>query len=142
MTDNQPALPAAPAAAATLPEPLVQAVDAARQKLAQDLIVLDLRPSDAFTDYFVICSGRTSRQVTAIAHAVTARLKAVDCRPSHVEGYDGADWILIDCFDFIVHIFTPETLDFYALERLWGEADRVDLEADQRPPDQGHGDRP
>jgi ribosome-associated protein len=139
MTDNQP-VPATQAAPATLPEPLVQAVDAARQKLAKDLIVLDLRPSDAFTDYFVICSGRTSRQVTAIANAVTARLKVVGCRPSHVEGYGGADWILIDCFDFIVHIFTPETLDFYALERLWGEADRVDL-ADQRPPDQRHGDR-
>jgi ribosome-associated protein len=107
--------------------------------MAQDLIVLDLRPSNAFTDYFVICSGRTNRQVTAIADAVTARLKAVGCRPSHVEGYRGADWILIDCFDFIVHVFTPEALDFYALERLFGEADRVDL-ADPSSSDQGQGD--
>ena len=110
-----------------LPEPIGRAVDAAREKKAANLIVLDLRQSNAFTDYFVICSGRSSRQVRAIVDGIEARLKPIGRSPAHVEGYAGADWVLIDCFDFVVHVFTPETRDFYALERLWGSAVRLDL---------------
>ena len=124
MTDNQPVPRDSPT---PLPEPIGQAVDAAHQKKAGNLIVLDLRPSDAFTDYFVICSGRSARQVKAIADGIEERLKAIGHRPDHVEGYVTADWVLIDCFDFVVHVFTPETRDFYALERLWGNAVRVDV---------------
>jgi ribosome-associated protein len=102
-------------------------MEAAREKKTENLIVLDLRLSDAFTDYFVICTGRTTRQVKAIVDAIEARLKAIGHRPSHVEGYTGGDWVLIDCFDFVVHVFTPETRDFYALERLWGNAVRVEV---------------
>ena len=108
-----------------LPEPIEEVVDAAREKQAERLIVLDLCRSDAFTDYFVICSGRSTRQVKAIVDGIEERLKAVGRRPAHIEGYAGANWVLIDCFDFIVHVFTPETRDFYALERLWGNAIRV-----------------
>ena len=124
MTDDQPVPRDSPT---PLPEPIGQTVDAARQKKAEDLIVLDLRPSDAFTDYFVICSGRSTRQAKAIVDAIEERLKAIGCRPAHVEGYAAAHWVLIDCFDFVVHVFTPETRDFYALERLWGNAVRVDV---------------
>ena len=124
MTDNQSVPQDSPA---PLPEPISQAVDAARQKKAENLIVLDLRSSDAFTDYFVICSGRSTRQAKAIVDGIEARLKAIGCRPAHVEGYAVASWVLIDCFDFVVHVFTPETRDFYALERLWGNATRVDV---------------
>ena len=106
LTDNQHGPRDAPT---PLPEPIGQTVDAARVKKANNLIVLDLRPSNAFTDYFVICSGRTTRQVKAIVDGIEERLKATGCRPAHVEGYAGADWVLIDCFDFIVHVFTPET---------------------------------
>ena len=124
MTDDQ----AVPRDSPTpLPESIGQTVDAARQKKAENLIVLDLRPSDAFTDYFVICSGRSTRQAKAIVDAIEERLKAIGCRPAHVEGYAAAHWVLIDCFDFVVHVFTPETRDFYALERLWGNAVRVDV---------------
>ena len=124
MTDNQ----TVPRDSSTLlPEPIGQAVDAAHQKKAGNLIVLDLRPSDAFTDYFLICSGRSTRQVKAIANGIEERLKAIGHRPDHVEGYVTADWVLIDCFDFVVHVFTPETRDFYALERLWGNAVRVEI---------------
>ena len=123
MTDNQPV----PRSQTPLPGPIGQAVDAAHQKKAGNLIVLDLRPSDAFTDYFVICSGRSTRQVKAIADGIEARLKAIGHRPDHVEGDVTANWVLIDCFDFVVHVFTPETRDFYALERLWGNAVRVDM---------------
>ena len=124
MTDNQPVPRDSPT---PLPEPISQAVDAAHEKKAGNLIVLDLRPSNAFTDYFVICSGRSTRQVKAIADGIEQRLKAIGCRPAHVEGYVTANWVLIDCFDFVIHVFKPETRDFYALERLWGKAERVDL---------------
>ena len=112
---------------ALLPDPIGQAVNAAREKKAEKLVVLDLRQCDAFTDYFVICSGRSTRQVKAIVDGIEARLKAIGNRPAHLEGYARADWVLIDCFDFIVHVFTPETRDFYSLERLWGNADQVDV---------------
>ena len=124
MTDHQPV----PSDSLTpLPETVGEAVDAALEKQARDLIVLDLRPSHGFTDYFVICSGRTCRQVKAIVEGIEERLKAVGCRPAHIEGSVTADWVLIDCFDFVVHVFTPETRDFYGLERLWGSAIAVDI---------------
>ena len=124
MTDNQPVPRHDPT---PLPEPIGQAVDAAHEKKAENLIVLDLRPSDAFTDYFVICSGRSTRQVKAIVDGIEKRLKAIGHRPAHVEGYQAGEWVLIDCFDFVVHVFTPATRDFYSLERLWGNAVRVDV---------------
>ena len=125
MTDHEAASP--DTAAESLPEPLRHAVEAARDRKADDLLVLDLRESDAFTDYFLICSGHSPRQVTAIVDGMLARLKASGVRPSSVEGYPEANWVLIDCFDFIVHVFTPETRRFYALERLWGNAVRREV---------------
>jgi ribosome-associated protein len=109
-----------------LPSQILQAVRAAEDKQARDLVVLDLRQVAGFTDFFVICSGQNSRQVKAIADAVEETLrKSASTRPSHVEGYERADWVLLDYFDFIVHIFNPETRLFYALERLWGSAERI-----------------
>jgi ribosome-associated protein len=109
-----------------LPSQVLQAVRAAEDKQARDLVVLDLRPVAGFTDYFVICSGQNPRQVKAIADAVEETLrKAAAAKPDHVEGYERADWILLDYFDFIVHVFNPETRLFYALERLWGSAERI-----------------
>jgi ribosome-associated protein len=113
---------------ARLPEQIQTAAAAAEDKKAQDLIVLDLRTAAGFTDYFIICSGANARQVRAIADGVMAALAAEGARPAHVEGYDRADWILLDYFDFIVHIFAPETRAFYGLERLWGNAERVSIE--------------
>ena len=124
MTDKQPV---SHAPTSSFPERLNEAVDAAREKNAEDLVVLDLRQSNAFTDFFVICSGRSPRQVTAIVDSIEARLKTIEAQPAHIEGYRMANWVLIDHFDFIVHVFTPETRDFYSLERLWGNAIRVEL---------------
>ncbi len=111
----------------TLPEPLGDVIDAMRDKKAENLTLLDLRESGAFTDYFVICSGRSTRQVKAITEGILETLKILDRRPAHLEGQASNDWVLIDCFDFIVHVFTPETRSFYALERLWGNAREVDV---------------
>jgi ribosome-associated protein len=108
---------------------ITTAVAAALDKKAIDLIVLDLRSGSAFTDFFIICTGANSRQVQALADGIEQALSKEGTKPSLVEGRSHAEWILIDYFDFIVHIFTPATRDFYALERLWGDAQRVEIPA-------------
>ena len=113
--------------AAGLPAQVAGAVRAADDKKANDLVVLDLRKTAGFTDYFVIASGTNPRQVRAIADAVMAELAVLGAKPAHVEGYDRSEWILIDYFDFVVHVFAPETRVFYGLERLWGNAERVEV---------------
>jgi ribosome-associated protein len=110
-----------------LPAQVERAVRAAEDKKAVDLAVLDLRKAAGFTDYFVIASGTNPRQVRAIADSVMESLQVEGVKPAHVEGYDRAEWILLDFFDFIVHVFAPETRMFYGLERLWGIAERVEL---------------
>jgi ribosome-associated protein len=75
----------------------------------------------------VLCSGQNHRQVKAIADAVEEALRAAKVRPAHVEGYDRAEWILMDYFNFIVHVFSPQTREFYSLERLWGDAERIEV---------------
>jgi ribosome-associated protein len=112
-----------------LPEQIDVAIGAAEDKKAVDLIVLDLRKAAGFTDFFMIASGTNSRQVRAIADAVMETLAAAGAKPAHVEGYDRSEWILIDYFDFIVHVFAPETRIFYGLERLWGNAERIEVAA-------------
>jgi ribosome-associated protein len=115
-----------------------RAVKAALDKKATDVVVLDLRHTPAFTDFFVLCSGQNARQVQAIADAIEEALRAAKVRPSHVEGYDRAEWILMDFFTFIVHVFTPQTRDFYSLERLWGDAERIEVSDEPAAPARGH----
>ena len=112
---------------AKLPAQIDQAIAAAEDKQAQKIVVLDLRKSAGFTDYFLIASGTNRRQVRAIADAVIDSLAAKGAKPAYVEGYDRSEWILLDYFDFIVHVFGPETRTFYDLERLWGNADRTEV---------------
>lgn len=101
-------------------------VEAALDKKAEDVLVLDLRGLCDFTDYFVICHGSTSRQVLAIADAIEERIREEDRRkPKHVEGRRVADWVLMDFIDVVVHVFQDEKREFYGLERLWGDARRV-----------------
>jgi len=104
-------------------------IAAALEKKALDIVVLDLRKASAFTDFFVICTGNNVRQVQAIADAVQASLGKNGVKPAIVEGQGRAEWVLIDYFDFIFHVFTPATREFYGLERLWGDAERVDVSA-------------
>ena len=106
---------------------VARVVQAALDKKASDVVVLDLRHTPAFTDYFVLCSGQNQRQVKAIADAIEEALRAARVKPAHVEGYDRAEWVLMDFFTFIVHVFTPQTRAFYSLERLWGDAERIDV---------------
>jgi ribosome-associated protein len=112
-----------------LPSQIDHAVTAAEDKKAVNLVVLDLKKASGFTDYFVIASGTNTRQVRAIADGVMERLADEGVKPAHVEGYDRSEWILLDYFDFIVHVFAPETRTFYDLERLWGNAERIEVAA-------------
>jgi ribosome-associated protein len=110
---------------AKLPRAVTVVVRAALDKKAEDVVVLDLRKAGGFTDYFVICTGGNPRQITAIAEAVDETLKKeLRERPSLAEGLDKSEWILLDYFNFVVHIFSRECRTFYGLERLWGNAVR------------------
>lgn len=107
---------------ARVPAVILAVVDAVRDRKGEDVIALDLRESDAFTDYFVVCTGQNRRQVQAIADAIETALRAKKLRPAHIEGYDRGEWVLLDYFDFVVHVFSPSARSFYGLERLWGNA--------------------
>jgi len=109
-----------------LPKQIEHAIAAAEDKKAENLVVLDLRKAAGFTDFFVLCSGTNPRQIRAIADGIIDTLAAEGAKPAHLEGYDRSEWVLIDYFDFIVHVFAPETRMFYGLERLWGNAERVE----------------
>jgi len=99
------------------------AIQACLEKKAEELSILEMeKGSGAFTDYFVLCSGTNPRQIQAIADEVELRLKAAGLRPTHVEGYNQAEWVLIDYVDFVVHVFSEKARKFYDLERLWKTA--------------------
>ena len=111
-----------------LPRPIAKSVEAAKDRKALDIVVLDLRKASAFTDYFVICTGTNARQIHAIADAIQAAVKKdFDERPVLKEGIEASEWILLDYFNFVVHVFSRECREFYGLERLWGDAERHEL---------------
>jgi ribosome-associated protein len=112
--------------APSLPADVLEAVAAAQSKKAEQLLVLDLRKAAGFTDFFVIATGANARQIRAIAEAVEETLGKRKVKPSHTEGYGRTEWILLDYFDFVVHVFSPESRAFYGLERLWGSATSID----------------
>jgi ribosome-associated protein len=111
-----------------LPKSVAGAVQAARDKKAIDVVVLDLRKAGGFTDYFVICTGMNPRQINAIADGVEDTLrKDFGERPTLAEGVHKSEWILLDYFNFIVHVFSRDCRSFYDLERLWGNAERIEF---------------
>jgi ribosome-associated protein len=107
------------------PSRVREAVAAAEDRKAVDLRVLHVEKVSDFTDFFLICSGTSERQVQAIADAVQERMREEQVRPLHVEGYNRGQWVLLDYGDFVVHIFQEEPRRFYSLERLWGDAPDV-----------------
>jgi ribosome-associated protein len=112
---------------ADLDNRIVTALSAASDKKALAPSILDLRAVANFTDFFLIVSGTNTRQVQAIADEVVERLKKDGTRAARIEGYNTAEWILVDYGDFIVHIFDDKARQFYDLERLWREAPRVEI---------------
>ncbi|NLT68828.1 MAG: ribosome silencing factor [Acidobacteria bacterium] len=104
------------------------AVNAADNKKAHDLVALDISGIASFTNYFLFCTGDSSRQMQAIADEVEKRLKASGIRPSHIEGYQNSEWILMDYIDLVVHIFSRSARAYYDLERLWRDGKKLDIE--------------
>lgn len=112
-------------------ERIRRALHAAAEKKAIDPTVLDLRGISSFTDFFVIFTGANRRQVQAISDEIVEQLKRHGSPASRVEGYQNAEWILIDFGDFVVHVFDDKARRFYDLERLWREASRLDVSSDE-----------
>jgi ribosome-associated protein len=117
------------------PEELTQAVAAyAADKKAIDIVALDLRGVAGYTDFFLICSGGSDRQTKAIHDGIHLGMKNEhDALPRRVEGLSEAKWILMDYLDCVVHVFTPDTRDYYRLEQLWGDVPRLELDLDEGP---------
>lgn len=108
-----------------------EVVRAAQDRKALDLVLLELGAASSFTDFFLICSGTSTRHTQAICDGIVERLKKSGIAPAHVEGYARAEWILIDYLSFVVHVFVERARQFYDLERLWKQAHRLELPAEQ-----------
>jgi ribosome-associated protein len=108
----------------------LMAVRAAESKKATEIKVLDLTGITSFADFFVICTGSNSRQVQAIADEVGMQMKQQARElPLSLEGYDQAEWVLLDYGDLLVHVFSPKAREYYDLERLWRSAKTVEIPA-------------
>jgi ribosome-associated protein len=105
-----------------------RAARAALAKKAADLIVLDVQGVSPVTDYFLVCSGKSTTHVRTIVDAIRTELKADGVRPLHAEGRPESGWVLLDYGDVLVHVFLEDTRAYYALERLWGDAPSVPIE--------------
>jgi len=102
----------------------------AGERLARDVVILDMRPVCAYTDFFVVCTGQNARQTKAIWDEVHHRLKQeAQLLPRSFEGERESTWIIADYIDVVLHVFTPETREFYRLEELWDDVPQVSLEA-------------
>lgn len=116
----------------TLRPELRRAVEAAQNKKAAGITVLDFTSLSTFTDYFLVCTGFSSPQVKAICDEIEEQLAQMGVRPAHREGYASAEWILLDFRSFIVHIFSEQARRFYDLERLWRSARRIEIPDEPR----------
>jgi ribosome-associated protein len=112
-----------------LPKAVSTAVRAALDKKGMNVVVLDLRKAGGFTDYFVLVTGGNPRQIQAIADGIEETLrKELGEKPALVEGVERSEWVLLDYFNFVVHVFSRDCRSFYGLERLWGSAVRHEIE--------------
>jgi ribosome-associated protein len=111
------------------------AVEAAQDKQAVDIIVLNLEGAGAFAEYFLLCSGRSQPQIKAIGEAIEERLDREGMHLVHREGKANAEWLLLDYGRFVVHIFSERAREYYDLERLWRNAERIEFSDSERPPD-------
>ena len=110
---------------------MLVAAQAAASKTLEDTIILDVGELIVITDYFLVTSGRNDRQVRAIVDEISRRVRESGGNAKQVEGLQDASWVLLDYGDFIVHVFSAEAREYYALERLWGDARRIDWEPER-----------
>ncbi len=112
-------------------EPVLEAAQAAADKKAEDIVILDVSKQLMITDHFLICSGNTERQVRTIADEIGRKLLETGLKPFRREGEREGRWVLLDYIDFVVHVFKKEDRDYYDLERLWSDAGRIGFEEDR-----------
>ena len=117
-------------------------VDLLQDKKGLDIVLLDLRAVTDTADFFVLCSGNSDLHVKALAEELCDRLRPAGEGPWHVEGYETRRWVLLDFVDIVVHIFRQEVREFYALERLWGDAVRTSFSAGWNAAGTGQRGRP
>lgn len=110
------------------------AIAAARDKRAEEPVALDLREVSSFTDYFLVFHGRNRRQVQAISDHIEESLASRKIHPRHIEGYRHGEWVLLDYSDVVIHVFIRERRNSLQLERLWGDAPRMEIPADSEKP--------
>lgn len=104
---------------AELPHGVNQALQAIDEHKGQSPVVLDMRVASEFTQFMIVCSGRSEKHVQALSDAIADHLRDQSIKPSHIEGRASGNWVLLDYGDMIVHVFTPESRDAYQLEKLW-----------------------
>ena len=102
------------------------ALKAAEDKQAIDILVLDISTIASFANYFLLCTGDSSRQIQAIVDEVERKLRESGFRPTHIEGYRNAEWVLMDYLDVVVHVFSKKARAYYDLERLWRDGRKLD----------------
>ncbi len=112
---------------------IARVVEILQDKKALAVTLLDLRDVTDTCDYFLLCTGTSEQHIRSLADEVRDQLAAMGEKPWHIEGVDTRRWVLIDYVDFVVHIFRKEARDFYALERLWGDAERTDFPDESEP---------
>lgn len=108
-------------------------VDTLQDKKALDILLIDLREVSDAADFFVICTATSEPHVRALSNDVVSVLREAGHKPWHVEGTESLRWVLVDLVDIVIHVFRQEARDFYALERLWGDADKTRFEDDADP---------
>ena len=123
-----PAAQGMPAMTATSEAQLERVLSSLEEDKAEDIVKIDLRGKTAIGDYMIICSGRSSRQVSSISEKLAERLKTELGVASKIEGKETGDWVLIDTGDVIVHVFRPEVREFYQLEKMWLPAGTMPLQ--------------
>ena len=105
-------------------------IDYIKAKKGSDIIILDIRELSSLTDYFIICTSDSGPQTRAIANHIKKELRREKIKPFQIEGLDYLEWVLMDYFDIVIHIFKKETREFYDIERLWGDAKIIKIDND------------
>ena len=108
-----------------IPKIILLAAESASKKKAENISILNLKNIADFTNYFLICDGNSEPQIKAIIEAIDEALSAKKVHPHHIEGGKELQWVLMDYDDFIIHIFLPKVRDYYGLEKLWGDAEKL-----------------
>jgi ribosome-associated protein len=118
-----------PSATMDVPDRIREIAEVLDEGKAESIVILDMREVSGFTDFMLLCSGRSDPHVRALVDAVEKHRRDKGSKPAHIEGRSEGSWVLLDYFDLVIHVFTEEARDFYQLERLWRDAPLLEWSA-------------